>query len=188
MNVTENDLTVAASFYPILVECARQSPPRKLTYGELIAITRDRFPNLEAVQTAIPVSAGRRLDVVRMFLTKEKLPDLTSLVVNADTGEVGAAFGADPETARAEVASFDWSAVAEEFDLHIAGLRKNLRAKSKPKVSRKDAVGLMWAYHRDHRVSLPKEIGTKREAIIDMICGGLSPEEAFAHAVTADPS
>jgi hypothetical protein len=123
---------VAAAIYPILVECARKSPARTMTYGALANEAKLRLPNDEAVQKAIPVSLGRRLDVVRMFLDRESLPDLTVLVVNAGTGEVGSAFGANPDKVRAEVAAFDWSTVAEEFDLHISGLRKGIEAATPP--------------------------------------------------------
>lgn len=105
--VTETDLAVAAAIYPILVECARKSPVERITYGELIKRAQTRFPGLDAIQNAIPVSLGRRLDVVRMFLDREELPDLTALVVNAGTGEVGSAFGANPESVRESVGAFD---------------------------------------------------------------------------------
>lgn len=112
MNITETDLAIASALYPVMVECARQSPPRKLTYGQLLDEAQERFPEIEAVQRAIPISLGRRLDVVRMFLNEHALPDLTGLIVNADTGEVGSAFGADPVHVREQVAAFDWSTVA----------------------------------------------------------------------------
>jgi hypothetical protein len=179
LNITETDLAVAAALYPILVECARQAPPRTLTYGALINEAKDRLPNDEAVQNAIPVSLGRRLDVVRMFLNKEALPDLTVLVVNAGTGEVGSAFGGDPDKVRAGVAAFDWSMVAEEFDLHISGLRKSIEAAEQPKISRDTAKQMMFEYGRVHRATLPNDIGLKREAIIDLICAGNSAEDAF---------
>lgn len=113
MNITETDLAVASALYPVLVDCARQEPARKLTYGALLEEAKARFPSNHAIQMAIPVSLGRRLDVVRLFLTEQKLPNLTSLIVNAGTGEVGSAFGANPEQVRAEVAAFDWSTVSE---------------------------------------------------------------------------
>lgn len=182
MNVTETDVAVAASFYPILVACARQTPPRLVTYGELISIAKAQFPTVDAVQSAIPVSVGRRLDVVRLFLSKEGLPDLTSLVVNASTGEVGDAFGSDPETARAAVAGFDWSAVETEFNLHLAGLRKQAVQRSRPKLSRDAAKKLMADYYREHQRALPKHISTKREDLIKMIEDGVLPEEAFQRA------
>jgi hypothetical protein len=179
LNVTETDLAIAAALYPILVECARQTPARAMTYGALIDEAKARLPNDEAVQNAIPVSLGRRLDVVRMFLNKEALPDITVLVVNAETGEVGSAFGVDPDKVRAEVTAFDWSAVAEEFDLHISGLRKGIEAAKRPKISRDTAKQMMFEYGREHRAALPKDIGRKREAIIDLICAGNSAEDAF---------
>ena len=182
MTLTETDLAIAAALYPILVECARQSPARTMTYKALITEAKARLPNDEAVQHAIPVSLGRRLDVVRMFLDKECLPDLTVLIVNAGTGEVGSAFAADPNKARAEVAAFDWSAVAEEFDLHITGLQKGIEAAKRPKVSRDSAKQMMVDFARDNRATLPKDIGKKREEIIAMICAGQSAADAFSLA------
>ena len=179
MNITETDLAVAAAIYPILVECARQSPVRTMTYGAVANEAKVRLPNDEAVQKAIPVSLGRRLDVVRMFLNRESLPDLTVLVVNAGTGEVGSAFGADPDRVRAEVAAFDWGKVAEEFNLHISDLRKRIEATKRPKISRDRAKQMMVDYARDRRAALPKDIGKKREVIIEMICAGHSSEDAF---------
>jgi hypothetical protein len=179
LNITETDLAVAAALYPILVECARESPARPMTYGDLINEAKARFPNNEVVQNAIPVSLGRRLDVVRMFLNKESLPDLTVLVVNAGTGEVGSAFGADPVIVRAKVAAFDWSAVAEEFDLHISGLRNDIAITKRPKISRGSAKVIMVDFYQQNRASYLKDIGLKREAIIDLICAGNSAEDAF---------
>jgi hypothetical protein len=179
LNITETDLALAAALYPILVERARQTPARAMTYGALIDEAKVRFPNNEVVQNAIPVSLGRRLDVVRMFLNKEALPDLTVLVVNAGTGEVGSAFGADPDKVRAEVAAFDWSAVAEEFDLHISGLRKEIAVTKRPKIKRETAKVMMVDFYQQNRAFYPKDIGLKREAIIDLICNGNSAEDAF---------
>ena len=180
LHITETDLSIASALYPILVECARQRPVRKLTYGALLDEAKARFPDVGSIQTAIPISLGRRLDVVRLFLTEQSLPNLTSLVVSADTGEVGSAFGADPEGVRAEVAAFDWSAVTDEFSLHIAGLRKNIGARARPKLQRNAALALMSEYFLDNRASLPKGIERQREEIIELIRGGWSPEEAFS--------
>ncbi|MCO4090743.1 MAG: hypothetical protein HEQ34_02170 [Sphingorhabdus sp.] len=183
MKVTETDVTIAAAFYPILVECARQSPVKKLTYGALLDEAKVRFPNNDAVQSAIPISLGRRLDVVRIFLAEQKLPNLTSLIVNAGTGEVGVAFGSDAERIRAEVAAFDWSTVSDEFNLHISSLRKNIKPRSRPKISSEAARNLMSEYYLGNRASIPKGLESKRNKIIEMIREGLSPEEAFAKAV-----
>lgn len=182
LNITETDLIIAAALYPVLVECARQSPARKLTYGALLDEAKARFPNVDALQSAIPISLGRRLDVVRLFLTEQSLPNLTSLVVSADTGEVGSAFGANPEGNRADVAAFDWSAVTNEFSLHIAHLRKGIATRARPKLQRDAALASMSEYFLSNRGSLPKGIERKREEIIDLIRGGSSPKEAFSRA------
>ena len=155
---------------------------RKLTYGALLEEAKARFPGNHAIQMAIPVSLRRRLDVVRLFLTEQKLPNLTSLIVNAGTGEVGSAFGANPEQVRAEVAAFDWSTVSEEFDLHIEGLRKGIAVRSRPKRTRDEAKKVMSAYYIENRAKLPKDIADQRELIIEFLCEGLSPEEAFQSA------
>lgn len=182
MNITETDLAVASALYPVLVDCARQEPVRKLTYGALLEKAKARFPGNHAIQMAIPVSLGRRLDVVRLFLTEQKLPNLTSLIVNAGTGEVGSAFGVNPEQVRAEVAAFDWSTVSEEFDLHIEGLRKGIAVRSRPKRTRDEAKKLMSAYYMENRATLPKDIADQRELIIELLSEGLTPEEAFQSA------
>ena len=184
MNITETDLTIAAALYPVLVDCARQNPARKLTYGSLLEEAKARFPNLDAVQMAIPISLGRRLDVVRIFLDSQKYPNLTSLIVNADTGEVGSAFGADPERVRAEVGAFDWSSVSRDFDLHIAGLREAVSVRKKPKLSREEAKEAMALHYRKNQASYPKDVGKKREKIIEMIRDGFSAEDAFKAQVT----
>lgn len=182
MNTTETDLAIASALYPVLVSYVRQAPDQKLTYGALLEDARVRFPNNDAIQKAIPVSLGRRLDVVRTFLNQQNLPDLTSLVVNALTREVGSAFDANPEQVRAEVAAFDWSTVSEEFDLHIEGLRKGIAVRSRPKRTRDEAKKVMSAYYMENRATLPKDIADQRELIIELLCDGLSPEEAFQSA------
>lgn len=183
MRITETDLTLAAALYPVLVECARQRPARKLTYGALLDEAKARFPSVDAVQMAIPISLGRRLDVVRMFLEAKNYPNLTSLIVNANTGEVGSAFGADPERVRAEVAAFDWSAVSKDFILHIAGLRKAGAVRRQPKLSREEAKKAMAMHYRENRASYPKDVDQRREEIIELIRDGLSPELAFRSPV-----
>lgn len=182
MNITETDLAVASALYPVLVDCARQEPARKLTYGDLLGEAQRRFPGNDAIQSAIPISLGRRLDVVRIFLAGKKLPNLTGLVVNAGTGEVGSAFGANPEQVRAEVADFDWSSVSGEFDLHIAGLREKAAARSRPKLSRDAAKKIMSEYALANRGTLPKLVSLRRELIIEFLCEGLSAEDAFQSA------
>lgn len=74
-------------------------------------------PNDPIVQKAIPVSTGRRLDVVRMFTKNAKSPDLTSLVVNKVKGECGDGFtrSFNPEKVRDKFQRHNWSKVKAQF-------------------------------------------------------------------------
>jgi len=119
-----------------------------------------------------------------MFLNEHALPDLTSLIVNADTGEVGSAFGADPVHVREQVAAFDWGTVSDEFVLHIEGLRKAVVARARPKRKRDEAKKLMSAHYQQHRAALPEGIEAHRELIIELLVDGLSAEEAFEAAAS----
>ena len=184
MNITETDLAIASALYSVLVGYVREAPERRLTYGALLDDAKGRFRNNDAIQMAIPVSLGRRLDVVRMFLNEQKLPDLTSLVVNAGTGEVGSAFGGDPEQVRAEVAAFDWSTISEDFNLHIEGLRKAIVARARPKLKREAAKKAMFDYYQANASALPKDIKDQRDLIIQLLCEGLPAAEAFESATT----
>lgn len=180
MKITENDLAVAAALYPILVECAREPSLLTLTYGELIRRAQARYPNVAAVQRTIPVGVGRRLEVVRIFLRERELPDLTSLVVNVDTGEVGAGFNANPDAVRKQVAAFDWSSVSDEFHLHIAGLQDTIATAKRPRLKHDQAKALMSSYYLEHRGKLPKSITSHRDRLIALIQDGIPVEEAFS--------
>ena len=89
-NVTLTDVQLASSYYPILVDIAKHK--HCLTYGELVERAKAEYPDRTVVQKAIAVSAGRRLDVVRMFTAERDLPDLTSLVISKGSGECGTGF------------------------------------------------------------------------------------------------
>ena len=51
------------------------------------------------------------------------------------------------------------------------------------KPNRADALNVMAEHYKTHRAQLPSNIKDFREAIIQLLMDGLSPEEAFAEAV-----
>lgn len=79
-NITLNDVQLAAAYYPILIDLAKHK--HRLTYGELVGKAKVIYPEKGYVQNAIPVSTGRKLDVVRIFTNERNLPDVTSLIIN----------------------------------------------------------------------------------------------------------
>jgi hypothetical protein len=181
-NVTLTDVQLASSYYPILVELAKHK--HCLTYGELVDQARAKYPNRTVVQKAIAVSAGRRLDVVRMFTAGRELPDLTSLVVNKGSGECGTGFTKhfDPQAAREKVFSFDWSTVTLDFDGFVK--RTETAIKPRKKIKEAKALQLMAAYFQEHKATLPPSIRGHRELIIELIVEGFSEDEAFRQAAT----
>jgi hypothetical protein len=183
-NVTLTDVQLASAYYPILVDLAKHK--HCLTYGELVERAKSEYPNRPVVQRAIAVSTGRRLDVVRLFTDERSLPDLTSLIINKDTGECGSGFTKhfDPVSTREKVFAFDWSTVTLDFD----GFVKHTETSVKPRkrVKEPEARKLMAAYYKKHRASLPAHVRQHRELIIELIMEGLSEEEAFAQSQRSD--
>ncbi|AVX26346.1 Uncharacterized protein ALO42_04186 [Pseudomonas syringae pv. atrofaciens] len=175
--VTLIDVKLASAYYPILVDLARHK--YCLTYGGLVQRAKDEYPKNNIVQNAIPVSTGRRLDVVRMFTSERDMPDLTSLVISKGSGECGPGFrrNFDPVTAREAVFAFDWSDVTMDFDGFIDHTEQAI--KPRRTVSKGVALKLMSDYNLRHRSTLPADIRERREEIIDLIMEGFTQEEAF---------
>ena len=177
--ITALDVEIASSFYPVLVELARAGRTGSLTtYKELIERALQRDPHNMSLQSCIPLSVGRRLDVIRHFTDELGIPDLTCLVVNQDTGECGSGFTDhfDPEQARERVYEYDWSTVDAPF--HLYAERSRAELKRRP-VKRDLAINLIAAYYKEHKSSLPKTISSHRDALITRVMGGQSVGEAF---------
>lgn len=175
------DVQLAAAYYPILVDLARHK--HTITYSELIDRAKAANPLKEVVQRAIPTSAGRRLDVVRMFTNERGLPDLTSLVVSMYTGECGDGFTAtfDPKAIRAEVLAFDWSQVATDFNWFVTLATKAATPKRPLKPAA--AKDRMYTYYCEHRAALPERITDQRDPIVRLLMAGYPADEAFEQAV-----
>jgi hypothetical protein len=180
-NVTLNDVKLAEIYYPILIDLAKHK--HCYTYGELIERAKNENPDNQIVKQAIPVSTGRKLNVIRLFLDRKNLPDLTSLIINKSTGECGSGFTDhyDPESKRDKVYGWDWSPVSTDFDWFI----KESESKVKPrkKVSAAIAKDLMFQYYRANKSNLAPDINEQRELIVELLMEGFSAEEAFSEAV-----
>jgi len=180
-NTTQIDLALASVYFPILVEIAKSKG--LITYSKLVDAAKLKFPGNEIVQNAIPVSTGRRLDVVRMFTNESCYPDLTSLVVNEGTGECGVGFlrSFDPEVVRKKVFEFDWNTVKTDFEGFITVTEKKIKPRKRVKAD--DARKLMSEYYQAHRDGLPHEIRGYREYLIESIMEGIEVEEAFSECL-----
>lgn len=180
-NVTEVDLALAKIYFPILVDMAKAK--ETLTYSELVEKAKALHPELELVQMAIPVSTGRRLDVVRAFTQDFECPDLSSLVVSKDSGECGSGFtrSFNPEAVRDEVFKYDWSSLKTNFDGFVSAVAEKI--KPKKRIKPEEARRLMSDYYQANKNSLPSEIKEFREFLIEMIMEGVSPSDAFLDCI-----
>ncbi|NRB38352.1 MAG: hypothetical protein HRU20_07765 [Pseudomonadales bacterium] len=176
-NITLNDVQLAAAYYPILIELAKHK--HCLTYGKLVDQAKEMHPDLEYVQNAIAVSAGRKLDVVRIFTSERDMPDVSSLIINKGQGECGSGFTDyfDPEAARTEVYAYDWSEVSTEFDVYIEAAEKNAIPKKLRK--RPEALSLMSSYYKNNKANYPASIKDLREEILILLMEGFTEREAF---------
>jgi len=180
-NITLNDVQLAAVYYPLLIELAKHK--HNLTNGELVDRAKEKHPDKDYVQKAIAVSTGRKLDVVRIFTSERDLPDVTSLIINKNDGECGTGFTDhfDPEKARSEVFTYDWSEVSAEFDIYIETVEK--QTTKRKRIKRPVALKIMSAYYNENNESYPLSIKDKREEIIDLLMKGFSAEESFKQAM-----
>lgn len=176
-NITLNDVQLAAIYYPILVGLARHK--HCFTYGELVKRAKDTHPEIEYVQRAIPVSTGRKLDVVRLFTSERGLPDVTSLIINKAAGECGNGVTEffDPIKLREEVFAYDWTSVSEDFDMYIETAEQS--ATPPKRLSRSDAMTMTLDFFKANKASLPTVISQHRDDIINLILEGYDTEEAF---------
>lgn len=182
VNVTQVDLALATAYFPILVQMAQAK--ETLTYSQLVEKAKQMYPKNELVQSAIPVSTGRRLDVVRAFTQDFGCPDLSSLVVSKGSGECGSGFtrSFNPEAIREEVFNFDWSSLKTNFDGFVTAVAEKIKPKKrlKPEEARK----LMSDYYQANKAQLPSEIKEFREYIIEMISEGISASDAFSDCLS----
>ena len=183
---TQADYELATVYFQILVEIAAQRG--RTTYGDLVDAAKDRCPENEVVQNAIPVSTGRRLDIVRLFTKAQSLPDLSSIVVSKQSGECGVGFtrSFDPVTAREEVYNYDWSKVKLEFAGYVADGRKSVMQIKVKKISYDQAAKQMSDYYSSKKSELSPEVRLHRDSIIAMIIEGVDVEDAFREVLRVD--
>ena len=179
-NITLNDVQLASAYYPILIDLAKHK--HCLTYGELVERAKKSYPDNPVVQNALPVSTGRKLDVVRIFTATRELPDVTCLIINKGLGECGSGFTEhfDPVAAREKVYSFDWSATSSDFDGFIRHSETSVTPRKRRKT--KEALALMSQFYARNKANFPSSIIKQREFILELLVDGFEAEEAFSEA------
>lgn len=179
-NITLNDVQLASAYYPILIHLATHK--HCLTYSELVTKAKEMYPLKAVVQRAIPVSTGRKLDVVRLFTAERELPDLSSLIINKGSGECGVGFTQhfDPVAARERVFAFDWSTVSTDFDGFIKHTETTITPRKR--IKKPEALKIMAQFYSENKETLPLSVRDQRDFIVELLMEGFSAEESFSQA------
>lgn len=177
--MTKKDLRIVAAFYPILIELAGRNA--LMTYLELANEAKARHPDDALIATLIPRNVSRRLSILRTFTDEKCYPDLSCLIVNNSTGEVGKAYSEryDPLEQRAEVFAYDWSSVAPSFQSFMENKQNVFDAAKPVKLKRDDAKHALWDYSKTNNI-VPVPNGDQVELMVRRIMAGEEIASAIA--------
>lgn len=183
-NVTPTDVKLAQCYYPLLCEIAKEQ--KEITFKELVELAKRRYPSVEEVQNAIPVSTGRRLEFVRTYTKANDLPDLSAWVVS-QAGTNSEEYNADfnPAEEREATKSVNWDDYEGDWGEYVKKLTKaTIKVK---RIKEKDALKLMGEHFLKvkDRIPNPKKLPlievTKhfRAGVIEGLMEGKEVEEVF---------
>lgn len=177
-NITTLDVLLAKQYAPILLQLAIDK--KTTTYAGLIEAARLANPTEVCLFNAIPVSTGRRLDIIKIITAANGLPNLTALVVSSSTDRPGALGPQDPAVL-SQVMSFDWQQVELSFDeVTKFVVERDEKKQHKKKIMKpEEAKNIMVAFYKENKTVLPHDIKMYRDEIIGLIRNGMEAEQAF---------
>lgn len=185
VKTTPTDVHLANVFYDQLLGHARKYPGKPIRYGDLVAKAKAAHPIDGMVQSAIPVSTGRRLELIVQFVAANQLPPLTAIVVNS-TGYPGHSYKPVNGSWKADmdsVAAYDWSQWQGAWQVYVKTVNKH----AAPMRRRTETVSRELVHEQWTLGNLPKlELDTK-ERLVDLLRDGMAFEDALADLVTAAP-
>lgn len=190
--VTETDAALAIAYYPLLVDLAGRR--LTITFKDFVDLAKATYPDNPAVQNAIPVSTGRRLEFVRVFTAMNGLPDLSAWVTGK-SGKNSVVFQRDfdPVEERRMSAEVDWSEYQAAWEAHAAELRK--RAQKITPRNELEARSLMAEFAQVMRPRIeavipnPKKLPYVklvmpfRDTILEDLMSGLDPQDVFENVL-----
>lgn len=178
MKTTTTDAHLARIYYDILLEHARSNSGQAIRYKKVLEFAKQQHPKDEIVQSAIPVSMGRRLEVIVRFISEHQLPPLTSIVVN-DSGQPGASYRPVNESWMADMAAVaihDWSKWQGRWETHIETTRKA----ASPLKRRKEQEARNLVHEAYVAKRIPKLALDMKEQLVELLRDGLLLEDAVA--------
>jgi hypothetical protein len=183
VRTTPTDAHLAHIYYDVLLEHAHNHPGQAIRYKEVLDRAKRAHPNDEIVQSAIPVSMGRRLEVIVQFLREHQLPPLTCLAVN-ESLQPGASYRAVNGSWQADmevVSGYDWLKWQGQWDRHLEAARKAAVPLKRRK--EQEARNLVHeAYVAGQVPKLPQDL---KEQLIELLREGLAVEDAMAELASS---
>lgn len=176
MKITTTDTHLAAIYYDVLLEHARTKPGESIRYREVIEHARLLHPNDDIAAAAIPLSIGRRLELIVEFVRQNQLPPLTCIVVN-ETGKPGESFKVVGESWEADmkaVAEHDWAEWKGKWDFYIQSTNKAAIKLTR----RKESVALEMVHDEYRAGKIPKLSDAKKAQLVTLLIEGLSVDDA----------
>lgn len=177
MTTTHTDIHLARVFYDILLGHAQSCPGEPIRYKEVLARARRYHPRDESVAGAIPVSIGRRLEVIVQFVREHGLPPLTCIAVN-ESGRPGGSYKTvhgSWEADMDEVARYAWSEWTGKWDTYTALAQKA----ATPLKRRRDETARQIVHAEYVAGRVPKLGQDVKEQLVELLKDGLSVNDAW---------
>ena len=189
---TKTDYVLAKAYYPMLIEFAKNL--QETTFQNFVENAKLKYPQSNEVQNAIPVTTGRRLEYIRIFTTRENLPDLSSWITSKG-GNNSDTYLADfnPALEREKTTEVDWDSYNEKWEEYL----KKLDKQTEKLIKRKEAEALkLMSKHAQKLeekikalVPNPKKlkyfelVTPYRQPILQDLMDGKDVEESFDDAI-----
>jgi hypothetical protein len=177
MKITTTDTHLAAIYYDVLLEHARTKPGKSIRYKEVLENARRLHPNDDTVAAAIPISIGRRLELIVEFVLQNQLPPLTCIAVN-ESGLPGPSYKVVNGSWQADmdaVAAHDWAKWKDKWDTYMRdAVKEAIKLKRRKEV---DARQMVYDEYRAERV--PQLSSAEKEQLVVLLMDGLSVEDAM---------
>lgn len=148
-------------------------------WAELLTLTRLLHPKDGAVDRAVPVGLGMKLDFVQACCRANGWPNLACLAQSSAGDEALAA-------ERRAVAAFDWQGAGLEARMEACAAEARAALPARLKARKERPADVAWyAYFCAHRDACKEVTGEDKREIINLLMSGLDPENALRRVLAA---
>jgi hypothetical protein len=189
---TKTDYVLAKAYYPLLIDIVKNQ--QEVTFQQFVENAKSKYTQIKEVQSAIPVTTGRRFEYIRIFTIRENLPDLSAWIVSKK-GTNSEAYLADfnPVLERENTTKIDWSSYDEKWQQYLEKLNKETLILKKR--TEKEALELMSKHAKlleekikalvpnPQKLKYSSLVSIYREPIRQDLIDGKDVDESFDDAI-----